>query len=68
MARSEQHTMVQENPLQEENKLVLEICKSLFPSNVKSPWNGPHSLLRRHVPSTHGHGPIHAALAEFMQQ
>lgn len=66
--RSQQRTMAQENPLQKENDLVLRICKSLFPSNFKSLWNGPHSLMRRHVPSTRDHGPIHAALAAFMQQ
>ncbi|ONK54800.1 uncharacterized protein A4U43_UnF11190 [Asparagus officinalis] len=56
-----------ENRLQQENHSILRISKSLFPSKVGSVWNGPHSLMQRHVASTRD-SPIHAALAAFMKQ
>lgn len=55
------------NPLQEENHSVFHICKRLFPSDVSSVWNGPHSLKRHHVSTTRD-SPIHRALASFMKQ
>lgn len=64
---SQQHTVVKENPPLEENNFIFKICKSLFPSNVKSVWNGPHSLMRRRrVPSAQS-TPMHSALASFME-
>ncbi|XP_008802897.2 bromodomain-containing protein 3 [Phoenix dactylifera] len=56
---------MQENIVQEENHSILWLCRSLFPSNVRSAWNGPHSLTRRHVSVRDS--PIHAALATFMK-
>nr|XP_010911826.2 transcriptional activator SPT7 isoform X2 [Elaeis guineensis] len=56
---------MQENIVQEENHTILWLCRSLFPSNRRSVWNGPHSLTRRHVSVRDS--PIHAALATFMK-
>lgn len=64
--RSQQHVAVEENSSMEENHSVLQIGKSLFPSSIKSVWNGPHSLMRRHVPLTRD-TPLHLALASFMK-
>ncbi|XP_065049261.1 uncharacterized protein LOC135679436 isoform X1 [Musa acuminata AAA Group] len=50
----------------QENHLVLRLCNSLFPSNLKSVWNGPHSLSRHNV--SFRNGPIHSAVEAFMKQ
>ncbi|KAJ6835962.1 ankyrin repeat, bromo and BTB domain-containing protein [Iris pallida] len=65
--RSKLQITVHENPVQQENHSVLHICKSLFPSDFRSVWNGPHSLKRHHA-SRHRDSPIHCALASFMKQ
>lgn len=56
----------EENPSLQENQSVLQICHSLFPSDRRSVWNGPHSLHRHHLLVRDS--PIHAAVAAFMKQ
>lgn len=57
---------LQENIVQEENHSILWLCRSFFPGNLRSVWNGPHSLTGRHV-SVRG-GPIRAAVETFPKQ
>ncbi|XP_072965006.1 uncharacterized protein [Typha angustifolia] len=56
----------EESPVQEENHSVLQICTSLFPSNRRSVWRGPHSLAGR--PVSLRDGPIRSAVAAIMKQ
>ncbi|KAK9137546.1 hypothetical protein Sjap_008140 [Stephania japonica] len=50
----------------EENHLVMELCKTLFPTDCKNAWTGPHSLLYTRMPS-HRNSAMKAAMDMFMQ-
>ncbi|WOK96538.1 bromodomain-containing protein [Canna indica] len=60
-----QLSKMQGRPVQQENHLVLQLCRSLFPSDPRSIWNGAHSLSRRNV--SFRNSPIHSALETFMK-
>ncbi|KAA8536585.1 hypothetical protein F0562_029063 [Nyssa sinensis] len=54
-----------ENLHRYENPMLLGLCGTLFPDNLKSVWSGPHSLVRRQ--SSTRSSSIHAAIASFMK-
>ncbi|XP_074581152.1 uncharacterized protein LOC141837680 isoform X2 [Curcuma longa] len=58
-------TKTQKIPQLQENKLMLQLCKSLFPSDRRSVWNGPHSLNRGSL--SFRNSAIHDALENLMK-
>ncbi|XP_042470868.1 bromodomain-containing factor 2-like isoform X1 [Zingiber officinale] len=58
-------TKTQKFPQLQENKLMLQLCKSLFPSDRRSVWNGPHSLNRGSL--SFRNSAIHDALESLMK-
>eukprot|EP00262_Sarcandra_glabra_P016727 TRINITY_DN5549_c0_g1_i1.p1 TRINITY_DN5549_c0_g1~~TRINITY_DN5549_c0_g1_i1.p1 ORF type:complete len:657 (+),score=153.68 TRINITY_DN5549_c0_g1_i1:74-2044(+) len=56
---------INEDSLLPANPLILQLCGTLFSSDPKSSWSGPHSLIRRHMSARDS--PIHAVVAMFMK-
>ncbi|KAK9140105.1 hypothetical protein Scep_009786 [Stephania cephalantha] len=50
----------------EENHLVMKLCKTLFPSDCKNVWTGPHSLACTRMPSRRNSA-MKVAMDVFMQ-
>ncbi|KAG9456981.1 hypothetical protein H6P81_001489 [Aristolochia fimbriata] len=48
-----------------ENPEIMHLCGMLFPSNPRSGWSGPHSLINHDMPSNDT--PINSAIAMFMK-
>ncbi|XP_068647772.1 uncharacterized protein [Aristolochia californica] len=64
---SKQHNQAQiiSSPLHYENPAILRLCGMLFPSDPKSGWSGPHSLIHHDLPAHDT--PINSAIAMFMK-
>ncbi|KAM0946422.1 putative chromatin remodeler Bromodomain family [Dioscorea sansibarensis] len=58
------HIKLREEDL-EENHSALQICRNLFPTDLKSVWNSPHSLISRRAPVQDSL--FHAAISTFLK-
>ncbi|KAF9602124.1 hypothetical protein IFM89_025169 [Coptis chinensis] len=64
--KGQQQTLMSKNLHLNENPTIMELCGTLFPSNHKSAWSGPHSLVCHDLPVRRSSA-IHEALEMFMK-
>ncbi|KAL5982928.1 hypothetical protein ACLOJK_017007 [Asimina triloba] len=65
LRKRQKKAKLRDDPLLQENPLILQMCRTLFPGDTKSVWRGPHSLVSR--PLSKRASPIHAAVSMFMK-